>query len=371
MRCPSCGDENREGTRFCDSCGAELVARETERERPAAEVLPSDVPAELARGRYRVRSFLGQGSRKRVYLAEDSASGSEVAVALFDTEGERAEQPLAQQYYARRPRPPHGHPRRPARLMRPQPVLADLEGGAGRGLRGGRERSVRRARDRGRDPVGLRAAGQWRFRRGRRQRRKWRHSAQRHRHRVGIRLHGAVHERGLSGRGPGPDDHGAELDLPRRQLRHRRPGRRQPHRLRRDRPLDHVGPELGDPPRRDHQRGPADPDAAVRERDRLPPARRLADGQRRRRGCRPQRDRPGRAGAHRRLALRHRRRRVRPPGPAGGPPAARRQEEEGQEGQEAQGEGIRQEEVQEAKGQEAPAAPKGQEAPAAPIRASS
>ena len=87
MRCPSCGNENREGARFCDSCGFDLQARQTEPEAPAsaAEVLPSDVPAELAEGRYRVRSFLGQGGRKRVYLADDTASGREVAVALFDT----------------------------------------------------------------------------------------------------------------------------------------------------------------------------------------------------------------------------------------------------------------------------------------------
>ncbi len=86
MGCPSCGTENREGARFCDSCGAELAQRVAEPARKPAEVLPSDVPAEIADGRYRVRSFLGQGGRKRVYLADDTASGREVAVALFDTE---------------------------------------------------------------------------------------------------------------------------------------------------------------------------------------------------------------------------------------------------------------------------------------------
>ncbi len=85
MRCPSCGNENREGARFCDSCGAELQA-EAARDGAPSEVLPSDVPAEIA-GRYRIQSFLGQGGRKRVYLAQDSASSTEVAVALFDTEG--------------------------------------------------------------------------------------------------------------------------------------------------------------------------------------------------------------------------------------------------------------------------------------------
>ena len=34
-----------------------------------------------------MRRFLGQGGRKRVYLSDDTATGTEVAVALFDTEG--------------------------------------------------------------------------------------------------------------------------------------------------------------------------------------------------------------------------------------------------------------------------------------------
>ena len=85
MRCPSCGNENREGARFCDSCGSDLTAQPVAAE-PRAEALPADVPAEIA-GRYRVRRFLGQGGRKRVYLSDDTATGTEVAVALYDTEG--------------------------------------------------------------------------------------------------------------------------------------------------------------------------------------------------------------------------------------------------------------------------------------------
>jgi serine/threonine protein kinase len=90
MQCPSCGTENREGARFCDNCGTELVV-EPAAESPAPEVtapdpLPADVPSEIA-GRYRVLRFLGQGGRKRVYLADDTSDGVEVALALFDTEG--------------------------------------------------------------------------------------------------------------------------------------------------------------------------------------------------------------------------------------------------------------------------------------------
>jgi class 3 adenylate cyclase len=91
MQCPSCGNENREGARFCDSCGTDLSVEQPEAEAPtaepvAAEPLPADVPTEIA-GRYTVRRFLGQGGRKRVYLSDDTATGTEVAVALYDTAG--------------------------------------------------------------------------------------------------------------------------------------------------------------------------------------------------------------------------------------------------------------------------------------------
>jgi eukaryotic-like serine/threonine-protein kinase len=86
MRCPSCGNLNREGARFCDNCGSPLDAAP-----PAAEAaqptLLEDAPAEID-GRYEIVGDLGRGGRKRVYLAHDRESdGREVAVALFETEG--------------------------------------------------------------------------------------------------------------------------------------------------------------------------------------------------------------------------------------------------------------------------------------------
>jgi class 3 adenylate cyclase/tetratricopeptide (TPR) repeat protein len=85
MRCPSCGNENREDARFCDSCGARLEAPEPS---PAGEParMPADAP-ELVAGRFAVLGFLGHGGRKDVYLAHDERDGRDVAVALFETEG--------------------------------------------------------------------------------------------------------------------------------------------------------------------------------------------------------------------------------------------------------------------------------------------
>jgi len=47
---------------------------------------PPDAPDSIG-GRYEVRSFLGRGGRKDVYLARDAELDRDVAVALFDTEG--------------------------------------------------------------------------------------------------------------------------------------------------------------------------------------------------------------------------------------------------------------------------------------------
>ena len=51
-----------------------------------AEETPSQ-PESFASGRYEVRRFLGEGGRKRVYLARDSLLDREVAFALIKTEG--------------------------------------------------------------------------------------------------------------------------------------------------------------------------------------------------------------------------------------------------------------------------------------------
>ncbi len=75
--CPSCNQSNREGARFCDSCGGVL----------AVDTPASPGPETFAAGRYEVVRFLGEGARKRVYLACDLRLDREVAVALVKTQG--------------------------------------------------------------------------------------------------------------------------------------------------------------------------------------------------------------------------------------------------------------------------------------------
>ncbi len=101
MECPNCGNPNREGARFCDSCGFELAPPETVPAKPTgqgngaasqvtpqapAPTPPADAPSSIA-DRYEVLRLLGRGARKDVYLARDVELDQDVAVALFDTEG--------------------------------------------------------------------------------------------------------------------------------------------------------------------------------------------------------------------------------------------------------------------------------------------
>jgi class 3 adenylate cyclase len=86
-------------SRFCDSCGQPLAGSADttaghQAATVAATVLPDrradgqvPVPASFAGGRYQVRRFLGEGGRKRVYAAYDTALRREVALATVKTEG--------------------------------------------------------------------------------------------------------------------------------------------------------------------------------------------------------------------------------------------------------------------------------------------
>ncbi len=53
----------------------------------AADSPPDAEPTSFANGRYHVQKFLGEGGRKKVYLAQDTTLDREVAFALIKTEG--------------------------------------------------------------------------------------------------------------------------------------------------------------------------------------------------------------------------------------------------------------------------------------------
>jgi len=67
--------------------------RDTGISQPPAPLLPASLPAtpvhptSFANGRYQVNRFLGEGGKKKVYLAHDTLLDREVAFALIKTEG--------------------------------------------------------------------------------------------------------------------------------------------------------------------------------------------------------------------------------------------------------------------------------------------
>jgi class 3 adenylate cyclase len=127
--CPSCSKTNPADVKFCHSCGSPLAAppadlykspppQNTYRPQPAAPRTPNATtapapsqpaagsmslsasgvtpapsqppaggPTSFAAQRYQVKSFLGEGGRKRVYLAADTRLNRDVAIAIIKTEG--------------------------------------------------------------------------------------------------------------------------------------------------------------------------------------------------------------------------------------------------------------------------------------------
>ena len=79
--------DNADARSFLD---AAVRAGATPAAGPAAtipEAVSAPLPSSLASGRYAVRRFLGEGGRKRVYLAHDEKLDRDVAVAIIKTEG--------------------------------------------------------------------------------------------------------------------------------------------------------------------------------------------------------------------------------------------------------------------------------------------
>jgi len=79
--CPQCGNINPQGKRFCDKCGHSLAEPATKPPTPT-----SPEPTSFAGGRYQVKKFLGEGGKKKVYLAHDTKLTRDVAFALIKTE---------------------------------------------------------------------------------------------------------------------------------------------------------------------------------------------------------------------------------------------------------------------------------------------
>jgi predicted ATPase/class 3 adenylate cyclase len=86
--CPSCGAANEPGEKFCGDCGKPLAATAEPAKASVSAAAPSPaLPASFADGRYQVKGFLGEGGRKKVYLAHDSKLDRDVAVAVIKTDG--------------------------------------------------------------------------------------------------------------------------------------------------------------------------------------------------------------------------------------------------------------------------------------------
>ena len=90
--CAACGTENPRNQRFCHECAGPLSASTSAAAASQASGAPpapseTDTPASIAEGRYQLMRFLGEGAKKRVYLARDTRLDREVAVAFVKSEG--------------------------------------------------------------------------------------------------------------------------------------------------------------------------------------------------------------------------------------------------------------------------------------------
>jgi tetratricopeptide (TPR) repeat protein len=82
--CPQCNYVNPQSNKFCDKCGHSLIERASERLAPPPPSAPQHTS--FANGRYQVKRFLGEGGKKKVYLAYDTLLDRDVAFALIKTE---------------------------------------------------------------------------------------------------------------------------------------------------------------------------------------------------------------------------------------------------------------------------------------------
>jgi len=91
--CSRCGNELPAGSRFCNACGtpvdqpSQAAPVDVPAAQAATEARARPHPTSFANGRYQVKQSLGEGGKKKVYLAHDTLLDREVAFALIKTEG--------------------------------------------------------------------------------------------------------------------------------------------------------------------------------------------------------------------------------------------------------------------------------------------
>src|SRR3990170_8748388 len=91
LACPSCGAHYQAGERFCGECGQSLLETARPLPRSPTPQPAAAIPASFAGARYQVQRFLGEGGKKRVFLAHDTKLDRDVAVAVIKTDGLDAE----------------------------------------------------------------------------------------------------------------------------------------------------------------------------------------------------------------------------------------------------------------------------------------
>jgi serine/threonine protein kinase/tetratricopeptide (TPR) repeat protein len=85
--CTSCGHRNVLPEKFCEQCGQPLVSAMTTQstmKQHVAEKKPE--PTSFAASRYQVKKLLGEGGKKKIYLARDTVLDRDIAFAQIKTE---------------------------------------------------------------------------------------------------------------------------------------------------------------------------------------------------------------------------------------------------------------------------------------------
>lgn len=84
--CPECSNSNPIGKKFCDKCGHPLIRQASAITKPKPKKSSTVEPTSFADGRYQVKKLLGEGGKKKVYLAHDTLLDRDIAFALIKTE---------------------------------------------------------------------------------------------------------------------------------------------------------------------------------------------------------------------------------------------------------------------------------------------